>query len=433
MADPETTLSLLSDTRIDTQLLCCKMLRIRHGKLQQLLHYQRSYPLPDGRVKVEVYDKWEEVENADLRLLHLGGTTKYSYIDWENLDWTKQDSVLGRELGLLSTIVRGYRLKLGKPRALRHGKNSTTTRRIFAPETLTPEDWQNNRDTDLAKKYKVTRERVRQLREVLKAPPCRFYRRSRASIDVLLWLEKHRDALAGKRAIEIYKQSPSTFSQSVFYALPRDSGIPFKTGGKFARPLDDVDWSLPDTILGEIWNIPKSKMGTYRYRLRKPSPKWSLLGIVPVQQQPALKEAIAKETANARQHGYAVNDDAVMRLLDWYQRHPHIKNGNSAKNLIAMAVDKMVGQFTSRMVEKALDYTVSYNTIILELSKLVRTKIKIVQERSGRTPMIYQKLPAAGPAPTPPALEPITAVNPQTLPPASDTQQNSCTPTQAGV
>lgn len=78
------------------------------------------------------------------------------------VDWKLQDSVLARKLGCSPTTVWRWRKALQQPNPLMYrahpGLSKNSKREGW--------DW-SLRDVDLAKKYKLSRERVRQIRKAL--------------------------------------------------------------------------------------------------------------------------------------------------------------------------------------------------------------------------------------------------------------------------
>jgi hypothetical protein len=399
------------------------MLRFNGNKLEQLLRIQRSYPCPNNTVRVDVFDEWRPV--TDTEFSSLLGRTKYSDIGWLSLDWTKQDAELARELSLSPTVVRSYRRRLNQPRSPRSGQHAEG--RKVDMEVVAKADWANFRDVDLARQWGITRERVRQLREQLKAPPCRFGRHSPAAVKILLWLEKNRAEVEDKQASEIAKLIPYDYTLLTVYKCLRASGIPFKwcSNRKPERPIDEMNWELPNRVLEIVWHVSRNRAGIYRYLQKKQPPRWDARGKRKLEElPPELLEALRAELKKAKEHGYETSEEAALRPMVTLKGEHYSPEGRRCRppivrNKILNFMLQMSSDFTARDLQAHINRNspepVKLSSVMNALS-LSKGKLVIpINRRNGRQPMIYRRatLPEA------PATLPVSEPDHKTCSPES--------------
>jgi len=89
---------------------------------------------------------------------------------WAKVDWTKQNCVLAEELGVAVATVRGARVRLRFPEARTKGKwrrsLSIANGKSRASDFWRALDW-SKQNIELARETRMSRERVRQVREIL--------------------------------------------------------------------------------------------------------------------------------------------------------------------------------------------------------------------------------------------------------------------------
>ena len=78
------------------------------------------------------------------------------------VDWRLQDSILAKKLGCSPTTVWRWRKSLNQPKPLMYRAHPSLSLR----DQRLKWDW-SLRDADLARKHKLSRERVRQIRKGL--------------------------------------------------------------------------------------------------------------------------------------------------------------------------------------------------------------------------------------------------------------------------
>jgi len=235
------------------------------------------------------------------------------------MDWTKNNQMLAKQLGLDPQIVRYERKLRNLPNAPR-----TAWRCVVTKDEIEATDWVNNRDIDLAEKWGVSRERVRQLRLVNGKPDykCKYklgIRPRRSTIQMLDWLNLHRKEIEGKRASEVVRMIPGkTPEAGGRIKLLRKSGIKFDWSKRY---LDHdinpkwIDWRLPNVALGLIWGRSNYWAANRRCQTFGGPAEWTIKGIASKCYLDAeFIKAVADESKNARSHGFSSNSKAV---ADW--------------------------------------------------------------------------------------------------------------------
>lgn len=97
------------------------------------------------------------------------------------IDWRLQNSVIADRIGVSPQVVRYWRLKLRKPRAKTHRQHrhqKAQSRREWSTW-----DW-NLRNTDLAELHGLSRERIRQIRNLIGAGKSPKHRQQRTLGDL---------------------------------------------------------------------------------------------------------------------------------------------------------------------------------------------------------------------------------------------------------
>jgi hypothetical protein len=208
---------------------------------------------------------------------------RYHDVDWESLDWTKNNNQLARETGIPFSTIRQNRIKLGKPNS--DPRTWYSKQRKVSPEQLETVDWEHCTDTEIAHQLRVSRERIRQLRQTLCKPPCKWDKVSKSVRDMLFWMESHRAELEGKTTQEIFEAMPfphATRGQK-YYVL-RMSGISYDATttkaaiSRIGKLSKQINWELPNIILSKIWGETAQHFASYRSHWNLGKAKWLMQG-----------------------------------------------------------------------------------------------------------------------------------------------------------
>lgn len=230
---------------------------------------------------------------------HKIGTYKTRHIDWENLDWTKNNQELSGITGFSSNVVSAYRLRLNKPPSPSY--QGWKRARKITPDALAAVDWEGCRDITIAKQLGVTRERVRQIRLVGQYPKCKLPKHTSPfqtlSDDFREWIKANKESIEGKLAAEVAGSCPINIPKHRKYQLLKESGVNLvwrraKTSQAVALP---VNWDLPNIVICAVWNKNKAWAAMSRYEFNKPKPKWFI---------------------SRTREGYCIGDDLRIAILE---------------------------------------------------------------------------------------------------------------------
>ena len=167
-----------------------------------------------------------------------------------------------------------------------HTRNTRNAKIDF--EKIALIDW-TRRDTDIAKEFNVSRERIRQVRLMLakdKVP--------KTKEDTLKLLEIDKELLVGKTREEVCEMFPGISSTHICNLLSR-RGIKTKKTPSPLKALfwDLLNWDLSNYRLEDVWNLNFNAVAR-----RRPHPaKWR--GMRTYQDDPEFVEALAKEIEKA--------------------------------------------------------------------------------------------------------------------------------------
>lgn len=210
---------------------------------------------------------------------------------YSQVDWTKQNCVIARELNSNPSTVALWRRKLKKP-ASPHVWQRTVPLAIQKYSDL---DWQNTRDIDLARQVGLTRERMRQLRITLNKPECIFRHCSKPMIQ---FRKVFADYIKEKKEIpwpQFEALFPNT-SRDRFKRWCHAAGIHVQrsenTGSKPKYHWQFLDFRIPNNILSRIWKIHSQSIAQKRYEFDLGEPAWHALSEPP----PQAKEWIEQQT-----------------------------------------------------------------------------------------------------------------------------------------
>lgn len=289
------------------RILCCVGLRRSTGLIEQCLRIQKSLPQTDGSIRLEIREEWMPIPRKMSR-------SKYSRIDWAGMDWSKNDQQIARMTGVPAASVRHYRRKLGAPCSPGH-VNGSHLRKI--PEDLIASaDWENQRDMDLAEKWGVSRERVRQIRMEREKPACKFHHVNKIQIEMGQWLNDHRKEIEGRPAHDVVREMPQLVFITTKLKALKKSGIPFDWSKAFRMTRlrsYDMNWSLPNLLLSMIWGERTWTVANYRCRGCLGKPKWtfgrfSRSWVKSGRFEQAVLREIEKAKAKGKNHGESVLD-----------------------------------------------------------------------------------------------------------------------------
>lgn len=317
----------MNDQDYSDKILACTGLRWHKQQLEQRLRVQRSFNHTKP-IRVEVTEEWVIVPGIRHR-------SKWAdRVKWDEMDWTKNNNQLGREMKLSPQLVGKFRNRLGKPPAER--KVGSGKRKID-PELLRNADWENKIDVELARAWGVSRERVRQLRD-LQGRPCLVRNRTYQSRLAAKWLAENAQKISGQHMHDVIRQMPGALGLPTKRDLVRESGIVVDenrrwTASRYTDTLvpKTVNWDLPNKFLhmiyigternGKNWN----RVATDRSRLNAPKSKWWSSGFANrFIFDPEFHKALEVEIKKAK---------AMGRIVDEKTIHEHIeKRRNFAKS-----------------------------------------------------------------------------------------------------
>lgn len=255
------------------------------------------------------------------RLLYGHGklcNARYRHIPWRKLDWTKNNQELAIETGVSIQVVQKIRHRLNHPAVNGVYRNR---RESAVPEMLATTDWQWERDADIARRFGVSRERVRQIRLEHRLPEC-LIRGAQNDAETLLaqkWICANRNSLDGRIATEVADECPGNLKIERKYDLLRKWGVKLQY---YKHPLPaeaglPINWELPNQLIELIWNRPKAWASLNRYRWNKVSPKYEtrFVGLESALKNPDCVKAIEVEIEKAKAAGIQGQSVTVKALL----------------------------------------------------------------------------------------------------------------------
>ena len=241
--------------------------------------------------------------------------SKYSDYPWDSLDWSQSNNELSRQTGIPIGSVRRYRMTHNKPKPSYSAYNRGSKVKI-TEEMIQNADWKYCRDQDLAMKWGVSRERVRQLRQFHGKPKCDFKNLTGKILECLRWIDKNKSEIEGRHLDEVLPLLPAGTRQVRLRAI-RKSGvnIDWTYSAPHCNPhVRTVNWDLPNTALAFIWTSFSRNNGipSARSRFGKCRANWDIrfgkrLSV-------DLLQAISAEVAKAKAAG-VVPDEAG--LNEW--------------------------------------------------------------------------------------------------------------------
>ena len=197
-------------------------------------------------------------------------------VDWNSVDWSLNNQQIARKFGANPSIVARVRVELNKPQSPGYVKFS---RCAISKEELNRIDWTNTADVEIAQKWNLSRERVRQIRLQLGIPASA--RRSRSvspeNMAILTWIEKNRDILENMRFMDAFRMCPIVTVKFKFKRMADRAGVKLiSTSIQRRGPLSmfPIDWNLPNLMLAYIWGLHHQRIANERSIYKKPKSKW---------------------------------------------------------------------------------------------------------------------------------------------------------------
>jgi hypothetical protein len=256
------------------------------------------------------------------------GTLKTRSRIWKDLDWEhKNDQQLCVETGYDISIVRRHRFLLGLPPSPGRYPLKKT---IELDNKVAEVDWVNTRDVEVARKWNVSRERVRQIRLVRQLPICTKRRLHPTSAAIMKWLEANREKIEGLPLMKMFRMCPIVCNKPLFSRVVEltDIGVGAPDYGK-KHAIPDVqrypiNWQLPVSILCRVWNLRYYILACERSRFKHPAPLWKMQGFGAARlfQNPVFQQAITNEIRKAVEtigfDGTSVIEEYLSRKQAYY-------------------------------------------------------------------------------------------------------------------
>lgn len=233
-----------------------------------------------------------------------------SEINWNDVDWNQQDVALADQLGVTQTTVRYHRGQLGKPKPENyHRHRYTWLRRDTNYVNRRNFDWQNvdwtKQDAELSRELGPSREYVRIMRRKLgKQKPATFHRHVRTVV-YERQLSANAQAFANRtlqEIIEMLEPKPAKakkVSKTLISRLLNKLQIPWKRDYAVQFPWDQMNWDLPNAELEEIWKVSFNGVARHRSRKQLQAARWDIR-FGQNKDVPELKAAIEAEKQKAQ-------------------------------------------------------------------------------------------------------------------------------------
>jgi hypothetical protein len=196
------------------------------------------------------------------------------------VDWSKPDVELAEEMGYRSgSSIGANRRRVGAPKSPRWHQYRS---KFKEPNRAKWRSWDwSKQNAELARETGLTKERIRQIRQLLGAPESPNYRkdlsRLRRNTIALQWAAKNLDRLKGLSGPEVRRKYG--FKQRCpVYEFLKAKGV-LRDGRLFPKHRWDLmNFELPSGVLGRIWKLPFTATAGYRWKKRLGAPKWTLFG-----------------------------------------------------------------------------------------------------------------------------------------------------------
>ncbi len=267
--------------------------------------------------------KWRE------KITGVAGKKQYGKghdVDWDKVDWAKNNSLLSRELGVSAAIIGYTRNAQNRPFPTVH---RWTTK--FTDEDISSVDWAFTRDVEIARKFGISRERVRQIRAERQLPDCKVSGIHDANrIAVLKWCHEHRAEIEGKSMLEVSNMVPEFgLKRTELYKLFHKTKFKFSPNrtDRGTRGFDwkSLNWDLSDIVLAMIYGFPRYRLPPIRYEFKYQKPKWWMGGgFNRHASNPEFLAAVEAELIKAKAKGI----DNESRVREWLKYKQDAQNRN---------------------------------------------------------------------------------------------------------
>lgn len=260
------------------------------------------------------------------------GSYKTRNISWPDLDWEHQnDNQLARKLRLSIHTIRLRRAQLNAPPSPGY---ESTEKSTIVNDRCKDVDWKNVRDIELARKWGISRERVRQIRQQRGYPYCQKKLLSPRNLKVVEWLKSREKELSGLPLMDIFRRCPIVIGKPGFIRLmehhtnikPGDTvfGCPMSHPRR-ALASYPINWKLPSSVLCKIWNVPYATIAIERSAWRRESPKWDMKGFRSgvVIRNPLFQQAVTEEIRKARE---VIGFDATESIDAYFKYKSELHN-----------------------------------------------------------------------------------------------------------
>lgn len=181
-------------------------------------------------------------------------------IDWESVDWTKQNRDIASELSTNPSYVGLMRRKLGKPKSPRHWSRNPKLKENNRKEWKSW-DWSKT-DAELGRQHSLCRERTRQIRKLLGFKPSPRGGNRKYDWSKVDWNQNNK-AIASKLGTH-----PSNVSLRRAVAGGKSS-YEINREARLAR-WRTWDWTLYDATLARLHHTHPTRVGLIRKQLGLP-------------------------------------------------------------------------------------------------------------------------------------------------------------------
>lgn len=209
--------------------------------------------------------------------------TKLSNLPWHTVDWSQTNGTIAAQLGTNATNVRIWRQKLGKP--VSTVSRQAEHRRIVPLDVIQSADWANETDCMIGRRWNVSRERVRQIRQEGHYPECRWKAMTEPAVRFCAWVAKNLESLKTQDFSAVIDAYPakSEISRCTCRKLLPQFGFTVLRNRRMSEsmktyPYDAFNWGLPNKVLGMIWGTAAENLANLRVRDGRPAPKWDIRG-----------------------------------------------------------------------------------------------------------------------------------------------------------
>lgn len=250
--------------------------------------------------------------------------SKSKAVDWTLIDWSKNNQVLSKELGINVNTINHHRARLHKGMPSKKSYQFKIT-----PEQIQSIDWEFETDMEISRRFSVSRERIRQIRNEKQLPACRVKGTRTMNGSLLRYILKNEDRFKDMSLEEAYNAIPDSEKgacsrDNIFRQLLK-SKLQFKQRAfvKYrAFDYSKIDWRLPNKAISLIWKMPTYRLAIERskYLHLGREKMWKMGGFSKQAHDPELLAAIQAELRKAIAEG-TDNTAEVMDWLRWRQEN----------------------------------------------------------------------------------------------------------------